>query len=223
LEYRIASQGVGIEDGMKVVLYGASGMIGSRILHELLARGHSVTAVLRDPSKIIEPRAIVRQGNVLDPPSVAATAAGADTAISAYAPPADDPAKLVDTARSLPAGLKMAGIRRFLMVGGGGSLRIATGGQLADAPNFPPAWKPLAVAHRDALEVLRKSDLDWTNFSPAALIQPGERTGKFRLGKDDLITDEKGESRISAEDYAIAMVDELEIPEHVRQRFTIGY
>jgi putative NADH-flavin reductase len=208
---------------MKIVLYGASGMIGSRILHELLARGHSVTAVLRDPSKIIEPRAVVRQGNVLDPASVAATAAGADAAISAYAPPADDPAKLVEAARSLPAGLKMAGVRRFLMVGGAGSLRIATGGQLADAPDFPPIWKPYAIAHRDALEVLRKSDLDWTNFCPAALIQPGERTGKFRLGQEDLITDENGGSRISAEDYAIAMVDELENPRHIRQRFTIGY
>jgi len=215
--------GFGIQTGMKIVLYGASGTIGSRILRELLARGHAVTAVVRDPSKISEPQAVVRAGNVLDPASVAATVAGADAAISAFAPPADDTAKLVDAARSLVSGLQKAGISRFLMVGGAGSLRVATGGQLVDTPDFPPGWKGIALAHRDALEVLRESDLDWTSFSPAALIEPGERTGKFRLGKDDLVTDEKGESRISAEDYAVAMADKLESPRHVRQRFTIGY
>jgi putative NADH-flavin reductase len=208
---------------MKVVLYGASGMIGSRILHELLARGHDVTAVVRDPSKLPASQAAVRPGNVLDPASVGATAAGAGAAISAYAPPADDTAKLVDAARSLLAGLKTAGVGRLLTVGGAGSLRVPGGGQLVDMPDFPPQWKSYAISHRDALAVFRNSDMDWTNFSPAALIQPGERTGKFRLGKDDLIADEKGESRISAEDYSIAMVDELEHPRHIRQRFTIGY
>jgi putative NADH-flavin reductase len=208
---------------MKVVLYGASGMIGSRILHELLTRGHDVTAVVRDPSKVPASQADVRQGNVLDPASVAAMAAGADAAISAYAPPPDDTAKLVDAARSLIAGLQRAGVDRLLTVGGAGSLRVAGGGQLVDMPDFPPQWKPIAIAHRDALVVLRNSNLAWASFSPAALIQPGERTGKFRLGKDELIADDKGESRISAEDYAIAMVDEVEHPKHVRQRFTIGY
>jgi uncharacterized protein len=119
--------------------------------------------------------------------------------------------------------VQKAGVRRLLTAGGAGSLRVAGGGQLMDAPYFPPVWKSIAISHHDALEVQRQSDLDWTNFSPAALIEPGARTGKFRLGKDDLITDEKGESRISTEDYAIAMVDELENPSHLRQRFTIGY
>jgi putative NADH-flavin reductase len=223
LEYRIAIDPFGIQLGMKVVLYGASGTIGSRILRELLARGHAVTAVVRDPAKISEPQAVVRAGNVLDPASVAATAAGADAAISAFAPPADDPPKVIEATRSLVAGLKKAGVSRFLMVGGAGSLRVATGEQLVDLPDFPPAWQGIALAHRDALDVLRQSGLDWTSFSPPALIEPGERTGEFRLGKDDLVADAKGESRISAEDYAIAMVDELENPRHVRQRFTIGY
>jgi len=208
---------------MKVVLYGASGMIGSRILQELLSRGHTVTAVVRDPSKLLPSQAVVRKGDVLDPASVAETATGADAVISAYAPPPDDPAKLLDATRSLIAGIQKAGVKRFLMAGGAGSLRLPSGGQLVDAPDFPQVWKAIALAHGDALDVIRQSDLDWTSFSPAAFIEPGARTGKFRLGKDDLIADQKGESRISAEDYAIAMVDELESPKHIRQRFTIGY
>jgi putative NADH-flavin reductase len=208
---------------MRVVLYGASGTIGSRILQELLKRGHAVTAVVRDASKVTASGPGVRQGNVLDPASVAATAAGADAAISAYAPPPEDTAKLVEATRSLVAGLKIAGVSRLLTVGGAGSLRVANGGQLMNVPDFPAVWKPIAISHSDALDVLRQADLDWTNFSPAALIQPGERTATFRLGMDDLITDAKGDSRISAEDYAIAMVDELENPQHTRQRFTIGY
>jgi len=198
-------------------------MIGSRILQELLSRGHTVAAVVRDPSKLPPSHAIVRKGDVLDPASVAETAGGADAVISAYAPPPDDTAKLVDATRSLIAGLKKAGVKRFLMAGGAGSLRLPSGGQLVDAPDFPPVFKAIALAHRDALDVIRQAGLDWTSFSPAASIERGARTEKFRLGTDDLITDQKGESRISAEDYAIAMVDELESPKHIRQRFTIGY
>jgi putative NADH-flavin reductase len=129
----------------------------------------------------------------------------------------------VEATRTLASGLKRAGVRRFLMVGGAGSLEVAPGLQLVDTPDFPEAWKPYALAHRDALAVLKDSDLDWTNLSPAAFIQPGQRTGKFRLGKDTLVTDEKGGSRISAEDYAVALVDELEKPQYIRQRFTVGY
>jgi hypothetical protein len=208
---------------MKVVLYGASGMIGSRILNELISRGHQVIAVVRDTSKVRLPGVAVRAGDVLDAKSVAETAKGADAVISAYAPPANGPEKVVDATRTLVAALRQAGVRRFLMVGGAGGLEVAPGHQLVDTAEFPEAVRPVAVAHRDALKVLEGSDLDWTNLSPAALIQPGARTGKFRLGKDGLITDGKGESRISAEDYAVALVDELEKPEHVRQRFTLAY
>ena len=208
---------------MKVTLYGASGMIGSRILNELLSRGHQVTAVVRDPSKIKTTGATAIAGDILDPSSVAQTARGATAVISAFAAPHDDVSKLVDATRSLLKGLQDAGVRRFLMVGGAGSLEVAPGVQLVDAPVFPAAWRPIALAHRDAFAVLEQSDLDWTSLSPPALIQPGERTGKFRLGKDTLIADEKGNSAISAEDYAIAMVDELENPKHIRQRFTLGY
>ena len=208
---------------MKVTLYGASGMIGSRILNELLSRGHQVTAVVRDPSKIKTTGATAIAGDILDPSSVDQTARGATAVVSAFAAPHDDVSKLVDATRSLLKGLQDAGVRRFLMVGGAGSLEVAPGVQLVDAPVFPAAWRPIALAHRDAFAVLEQSDLDWTSLSPTALIQPGERTGRFRLGKDTLIADEKGNSSISAEDYAIAMVDELENPKHIRQRFTLGY
>jgi uncharacterized protein len=208
---------------MNVVLYGASGMIGSRVLKELLHRGHTVTAVVRNPEKVAAVGAYVVMGDVLDPPSVAATAKGADAAISAYSPPSDDPAALWQATHSLLAGLSAAGVRRLIFVGGAGSLEVAPGVQAVDAPEFPAQWKAIALAHRDALAVLKQSNLDWTCFSPAGLIQPGERTGKFRLGGTKLLTDGNGQSRISAEDYAIALVDELENPRHVRQQFTAAY
>jgi hypothetical protein len=114
-------------------------------------------------------------------------------------------------------------VRRFIMVGGAGSLEVAHGLRLVDTPNFPAEWKPIALAHADALEVLKTSDLEWTSVSPAAVVQPGERTGKFRLGKDTLLTDSKGDSKISTGDFAAALVDEVEKPRHIRQRFTVAY
>ena len=208
---------------MKVVLYGASGMIGSRILSELLSRGHQVTAVVRNPHKVTAPGAVVVQGDITDSASVAATAKGQDAAISAYAPPAAQAGLLQDAIRALLAGLEKAGLKRLLVVGGAGSLEVAPGVQLVDSPQFPAAWKGIALAHRDVLPILKDSSLDWSYQSPAALIQPGERTGSFRLGTTQLVTDAKGESRISAEDFAVAMVDELEMPQHLRRQFTAAY
>jgi len=208
---------------MRVALYGATGMIGSRILTELVSRGHQVTAVARHPEKLAGQKIAVKLGDVLDPESVAATARGSDAAISAYGPPPDDTKKMVDSVRSLVKGLTASGVGRFLMVGGAGSLEAAPGTQVVDLPGFPEPYRAIALAHRDALQVLKTSALDWTSFSPAAVIEPGARTGKFRLDTDKLVADEKGESKISAEDYAVALVDELENPRHVKQRFTIGY
>ena len=218
---------------MRVVLYGATGMIGSRILKELLSRGHTVAAVLRDPSKL-KPQAnlTVVQGDMLDADSMAkiSKGAGADVIVSSFAPPVGpngpDPAKvglLSDAARALIDGARRAGAPRIIMVGGAGSLEVKPGLEIVDAPTFPDAYKPVALAHRDAFHILRQSNLNWTYFSPAMMIQPGERTGKFRLGKDALISDEKGNSSISAEDYAVALVDEVEQGRHTKQRFTIGY
>jgi len=216
---------------MRVVLYGATGMIGSRILKELLSRGHVVTAVARDPSKLgAQKNLTIEKGDMLDADGIAKVAKGADVVISSYAPPVGpqgpDPAKvgqLSEATRALIAGVRRAGAPRIIMVGGAGSLEVSPGLQIVDAPTFPDAYKPVALAHRDAMHVLRDSDLNWTYFSPAMMIQPGERTGKFRLGKDSLVSDEKGNSSISAEDYAIALVDEVEQGRHTKQRFTIGY
>ncbi len=208
---------------MKIVLFGASGMVGSRVLQELLQRGHQVTAVVRNPEKVAASRAQVMKGDINDEASVAAAAKGADAAVSAYGAPHDNPEMLVSATRSLLAGLAAAGVKRLIVVGGAGSLEVAPGVQLVDAPDFPDAWKGVALAHRNVIPVVKQSDLDWSYFSPAALIQPGERTGKFRLGGTALVSDAKGESRISAEDYAVALVDELEHPKYVRQQFTVGY
>lgn len=208
---------------MKVVLFGASGMIGSRILQELIQRGHSVVAVVRNPEKLTVGKAAVVKGDVTNQASVASAAKGADAAISAYAPPQDNPQMVVAAAQALLAGLASADVKRVLVVGGAGSLEVAPGVQLVDAPTFPAAWKGIALAHRDVLPLLKASNLDWSYFSPAAIIQPGERTGKFNVGGTSLVTDEKGESRISAEDYAVAAVDEIENPKHVREQFTVGY
>jgi hypothetical protein len=208
---------------MKVVLFGASGMIGSRILEELLSRGHQVTAVVRNPEKVTAKGATVVKGDVTDAASVAAAAKGAEAAISAYAPPQDQPEKLLAATGSVLEGLKATGVGRLIAVSGAGSLEVAPGVQLVDTPSFPAAWKPIALAHREALSILKGSSLEWSALSPAALIGPGERTGKFRLGDTALVVDEKGDSRISAEDYAVALVDELEKPQHVRRQFTVAY
>ena len=207
---------------MKVVLYGASGMIGSRVLDELLRRGHQITAVVRNPAKITTSGVRVLKGDVTETDSVAQTAAGAEAAISAYAPPKGEEPTLSAATYALVDGLTRAGIKRLIMVGGAGSLKVG-GVPLVDAPGFPEDYRDIAMAHRDLLPILKESDLDWSYFSPAAFIQPGERTGRFRLGGTDLVADDKGESRISAEDYAIALVDELENPQHIRQQFTIAY
>lgn len=213
---------------MKLVLYGASGMIGSRVLKELVRRGHPVTAVVRDPGRVPqEPGVTAVQGDLLDSRDVAAKVRGADAVISAYNPGQGTEQRLLDATRTLIAAAGQAGVPRVIMVGGAGSLEVAPGVTVIDSGHLPKEWLAIAIAHRDALEWIRSSkeaaDLDWTSFSPAAFIQPGERTGKFRLGGDHLVSDAQGQSRISAEDYAVALVDELEHPQHIRQRFTIGY
>jgi putative NADH-flavin reductase len=211
---------------MNIVVYGASGMIGQRITQEALNRGHKVTAVVRNPSRLTltHPNLTVEQGNMLDPNDVARVVAGHDAVINATRQPVNEPGQSYsDAAHALIEGLTRAGVRRLIVVGGAGSLEVAPGLQLVDTPDFPPAWKPGALAMRDALDIYRNADLDWTYFSPAGFISPGERTGKYRTGTEQLVTDEKGESRISAEDYAVALVDELENPRFVHRRFTAAY
>lgn len=215
---------------MKIALFGAGGTIGQRIAHEALDRGHEVTAIVRDRAHFdrLDKRLKVVAGDVHDPASVARSVAGQDVVVSAIGPARDrdeSPQVIVDAARSLIAGVSRAGVRRLIVVGGAGSLEVAPGVQLMDTPTFPAAWRPVAQAHRDALAVYRASDgsLDWTYLSPADIITPGERTGHYRTGADQLVTDEQGRSRISTEDYAVALVDEIEAPHFSRQRFTIAY
>ena len=209
---------------MNVVLFSATGMIGSRVLNELVSRGHRVTAVVRDPSKVpANSNVAAVKGDILDPEDVAVKSKGADAVISAYGPGTGDVNDMVKATRSLIAGLHKAGVWRLIFVGGAGSLLAGPGVDLIDSGKLPEEHKAIAIAHRDAFNLVRESDLAWTYFSPAAFIEPGERTGKFRLGGDALLTDELGDSRISAEDYAVALVDELESPKHVRKRFTIAY
>jgi putative NADH-flavin reductase len=210
---------------MDLILFGASGTIGQRILNEALDRGHSVTAVARDPSRITQssPQLKIVRGDVLDPENVAALASGHEAIISAVGPGKGDPHEVVAAARSLTEAMqKLPGVR-LIVVGGAGSLRGPSGTQLVDAPDFPPAWKPAALAHREALDIFEHSDSDWTYLSPAAVIEPGERTGKYRTGTDHLLVDEKGDSRISTEDYAVALLDELEKPKFKGRRFTVAY
>ena len=203
---------------MKVALIGASGNVGSRILNELLNRGHEVTGIVRHTEKLPRnDRLTAKRGDINDEDGLAQLLDGHDAVISAV--------RFQSTnAQSLIEAVKSAGVKRLLVVGGAGSLEVTPGVQLVDTPNFPEAYKPEALAGRDFLDTLRgERKLDWTFLSPSALFMPGERTGTFRIGTDRLLVGANGESMISFEDYAIALVNELETPRHSRQRFTVGY
>jgi putative NADH-flavin reductase len=202
---------------MKVALIGASGQGGSRLLVELIRRGHQVTAIARQPDKIAaDPGVTAKKGDVFDKAGLVHILRGHDAVVSAVHFTASDPKLLIEA-------VKEAGVKRYFVVGGAGSLEVAPGVKLVDTPQFPAAHKAEATKGGEFLDLLRKEKaLEWTFLSPSAMIGPGERTGKFRLGKDQLLTNDKGSS-ISWEDYAIATVDELEKPAHVRQRFTVGY
>lgn len=217
----------------KVVLIGASGFVGNAILNELLERGHKVTAIVRNPQKITvkNERLSVVALDVEETEKLAEACKGYDAVISAYNPGWGNPNMYEDTLRVYPKileAVKASGVKRFLIVGGAGSLFIKPGLRLMDTGTLPEAWLPgVKSMAKFYLETLtHETGIDWVFFSPAANLgnlQPGVRTGKFRLGKDDLIVDEKGESFISVEDYAMAMVDELEKEAHHQERFTIGY
>ncbi|MEU2787712.1 NAD(P)H-binding protein [Streptomyces sp. NPDC007100] len=214
----------------KIAIFGANGTIGSRVLDEALRRGHQVTAVVRDPAKIskADPNLTVITGDILDPASVAAAAQGQDVLVSAVGG-GDGPghiATIKPAAEALVAGLRSLGeaAPRLVTVGGAGSLRKPDGTQVWDAEGLPEFLLQIMHAHGDALDYYRTvTDVRWTNVSPAALIEPGERTGTYRTALDDLVVDADGTSRISAEDYAVALLDEVEKPQHVGERFTVGY
>lgn len=200
-----------------IALIGASGNAGSRILKELSDRGRQVTAIARNPEKIAKlPNVVAKKGDVFDQAGLADLLKGHDAVISSVHFTASDPVTLIEAVRA-------SGVQRYLVVGGAGSLEIAPGQRVVDLPNFPAAYKEEATKGAAFLDLLKQEkQLDWTFLSPSAEFVPGERTGKFRIGKDNLLSNDEG-SRISFEDYAIALVDEIEKPQHSRQRFTVGY
>jgi putative NADH-flavin reductase len=203
---------------MNIALIGATGNAGSRLLAELLRRGHTVTALARNPSQVPpQPNITAKRADVADVTGLSALLAGHDAVISAVPFRGSDPKILISA-------VKAAGVPRYFVVGGAGSLEVAPGLRLVDAPGFPAEHREEALRGGDFLDTLRaETELDWTFLSPSAHFVPGARTEKFRLGGDVLLADEKGESSISFEDFAVAMVDELERPAHSRRRFTVGY
>jgi putative NADH-flavin reductase len=210
---------------LKIALFGSTGRIGTRILNEALGRGHKVTAIVRDASQqtVKRPNLEYKTGDVLKPESVAIATKGSDAVISAYGPGAGDANQIVTAAQALVEGVGTNHPMRLIVVGGAGSLEVSPGVQLVDTPDFPPAYKKLALAHRDALEIIRKAPFDWTYVSPSAEIDEGSRTGHFRTGANQLLVDSSGRSRISMEDFAVAILDEVEKPKFSRARFTVGY
>ncbi len=203
---------------MKIAVVGASGNAGSRIVTELARRGHAVTAIARHPEKIADlPNVTARQGDVQDQAGLAALFKGHDAAISSVHFLDSDPARLIGAALESQVG-------RYHVVGGAGSLEVAPGVRLVTTPNFPVVYKAEAEKGGAFLDLLRQQkELNWTFLSPSALFTAGERTAKFRLGTDQLLTASDGKSWISFEDFAVALADEIERPAHIRTRFTVGY
>ena len=216
-----------MQDSLHIALIGATGFIGSALLHEALSRGHRVTALVTRPERLTpHPQLRAVKADVKNTAALADQLHGHDAVISAFSghAQADVRGYYLDGVRSIVEAVRASRVPRLLMVGGAGSLEVAPGVQVLDSPDFPAQWRASAEGARDALALLRGQEgLDWTMLSPAAMIEPGERTGRFRLGTDQLLADASGASRISVQDYAVAMLDELERPAHSRRRFTLAY
>ena len=203
---------------MKIAVIGASGNAGSRVVAELARRGHTVTAIARRADKIAAlPNVTAKPGDLFDQAGTAKLLAGHDAAVSSVHFLDSDPEKLIGAA-------KAAGIGRYLVVGGAGSLEVEGGVRLVTTPTFPAQYKAEAEKGAAFLDRLKQEkELNWTFLSPSALFVAGTRTGKFRLGTDQLLTGADGRSWISFEDFAVALADEIERPAHLKRRFTVGY
>ncbi len=232
---------------MKIALIGASGFVGKALTRELLDRHHEVTAIVRHPEALEaevagaksgggagassgEGLLHVVKGDVFQPDQIAALVKGHDVVISAYNPGWTNPAiyqEFISGSEAIQAAVKKAGVKRFIVIGGGGSLYIAPDMQLVDSPQFPAEYKAGAQGARDYLNILKKEqDLDWTFFSPAILMNhdtSGVRKGHYRTGLENPVFDEKGQSILSVEDLAMAIVDEVEKPKFIKKRFTAAY
>lgn len=203
---------------MKIALIGATGNIGAKILNEAVERGHEVTGIARDVAKLQGRKGVTAEScDITNEDKLAGILRGHDAVIVSVKHNACD----VD---HVYAACRQAGVKRVLVVGGAASLEVEPGVMLIDTPGFPEEIKVEAAPAVEALKRIRKvDDLDWSFVSPSIIIAPGERTGQFRLGADELLKDANGDSRISQEDFAVAMLDEVEKPQHIRQRFTVGY
>ena len=202
----------------KIAIIGATGRAGSQLLEEALRRGHSVTAIARHASALPARTGLSTHDlDMLEATALQRALVGHDAVFSAARFAGIPASAVIDP-------VKQAGVKRLLVVGGAASLFVAPGQRLFDTPSFPAAYRTEAAAGAAYLEALqRETSLDWTYLSPSALFDGSERTGTFRLGKDDLLIGADGKSRISFPDFAIAFIDELERPAHSRQRFTVGY
>ena len=218
---------------MNIAIIGASGFVGSALLKEAIRRGHTITAIARHPEKINtnDDHHITAVGcDIFNDGKLAGVLADHNAVLSAYNPGWDDPNiynDYLEGSKTIQNAVKEAGVKRYLVIGGAGSLEIAPGKQLVDTPDFPKEYKEGAKAARDYLDMLRKEkDLDWTFLSPAILMHPGidtGRTGKYRVGTEHPVFDENGESKISAEDLSVALMDELEKGDFIKKRFTVAY
>lgn len=213
---------------MNIALIGATGFVGTPVLAELLARGHQVTVLARNPAKVAaQPNLTVVAADALDAAQIASAVTGHDAVISAYNPGWSEPQihdLHLQASRAIVEGVKNAGVKRLLVVGGAGSLYVAPGVQLVDTPPFPAEYKQGALAARQALNELKtETTLDWTFVSPPIVLAPGERTGNYRLGGDEVMAGNGDQpAGISVADLAVAIVDEIETPRHVQRRFTVA-
>jgi len=203
---------------MKIAIIGATGFIGQHIFNEAVSRQHQVTALVRNPAKVPAASNVKAQAvEVSDAAALAHALADQDAVVVSVHYENRDLEQLINN-------IKATGVKRALFVGGAASLEVAPGVQLFDTPEFPDQWKATAGAAKNLLDLLRgEKEFNWVYVSPSAFIEPGERTNNFRLGKDQLLVNEKGESRISNQDFAVAVINELETPEHKQIRFTVGY
>lgn len=211
---------------MKIALVAATGKIGRQIAQQAINRGHEVTAIVRRandlPPELSGARLVIAPLD--DHDALVAAIRGNDVLASAYGPAPGAEATLSKVADDLIAAARDAGIRRLVVVGGAGSLEVAPGVQLVDTSNFPAAYKPVALAHRDALKRYRTADdLDWTFYSPAAEIGPGEKRGVFRSQANAFLADADGKSAISYADYADAFVGEIEQSQYLKNIATVAY
>ena len=213
---------------MKIALIGASGFVGSAVLQEALNRGHQVTGIVRHPEKLLpQPTLTAVAADAYDAEALSGQLTDHDAVIHAFNPgwgTADIRQRFVQGTQAIYAAVKQAAVKRLLVVGGAGSLYVAPGLQLLDTADFPADYKEGAEGARQALQLIQsETALDWSFISPPAHLHPGKRTGQFRLGGDQLLMSGEAPAGIAVTDLAVAIIDELENPQHIRQRFTVAY